>query len=380
VASSPAGARGYDLEYRFKGSQDGAEPQSSLIEFGGKLYGASLAGGAPGGGTIFSFDPSSGAETTVYTFGGGGDGAEPYGSLTKVGGKLYGATQYGGGGVCKGGCGTVFSFDPSTGIESVVYAFQDRDGEYPNAVVSVGQTLYGTTYGSRTAVAFSIDLATGAEKTLHVFKGGADGQYPTGVLVDIGGILYGTTQYGGSSNCGGLGCGVVFNIDPNTGHEKVVYAFKDGADGSLPHANLIAVGNILYGTTIRGGSAGNGTVFSVDPATGAEAVLYAFKGGSDGAYPFGGNLIAVGALLYGVTFRGGDGSYVTCGSAGCGTVYSLDPATGVEQVLHAFNGKGAGFPAAGLTYAFHRLFGTTTYGGIISKCNQGCGTVFSLKP
>ena len=389
ACATAATAGGYHVEYAFTGGHDGAEPESSFIKISGKLYGTSVSGGANGVGTIFSFDPSTGAETPVYTFKGGADGASPYGALIKVGGKLYGATGYGGGaGDCNGGCGTVFSFDPSNGVEAVVHAFQGRpDGDGPNALLHVGHYLYGTTSGNVIGVVFSIDVATGVEKTLHVFQeGGADGQNPTGALTDVGGLLYGVTLYGGSSNCGGVGCGAVFNIDPVTGHEKVVYAFKGGADGAMPHANLIEVGGLLYGTTDEGGGAGpftggSGTVFSIDPATGAETVLHAFQGGSDGAYPFfAGSLAVLGDTLYGVTFRGGGSSYATCGTVGCGTVFSLNLITGAEQVLHAFSGESAGFPAAGLTYAEHRLFGTTVYGGRLSKCYQGCGTVFSIRP
>jgi uncharacterized repeat protein (TIGR03803 family) len=382
AAASPASAHRYELEYRFKGGHDGAGPGSSLIKVGGKLFGTSTDGGAGGLGTIFSFDPSTGVEATVYSFKGGADGSSPFDALIKVGGKLYGTTGSGGAGDCKGGCGTVFSFDPSTGVEAIVYAFQGQeDSEGPSALVYIDHTLYGTTFGDENGTAFSINLASGVEQTLHVFKGGADGRQPVG-LTDMGGVLYGTTLYGGSSNCGGVGCGVVFSVNPATGHEKVVYAFKGGPDGALSSYgnSLIEVSGVLYGTTQGGGDAdGSGTVFSVDPATGAETVLHAFQGGSDGIAPAG-SLTAVGDTLYGVTFRGGGSSYGTCGSIGCGTVFSLNLTTGAEQVLHAFGGKAAGFPDAGLIYADHSLFGTTAYGGRLANCYQGCGTVFEVKP
>ena len=40
-----------------------------------------------------------------------------------------------------------------------------------------------------------------------------------------------------------------------------------------PWAGLIAVNGTLYGTTVAGGISGNGTVFAIDPDTGAETVL-----------------------------------------------------------------------------------------------------------
>ena len=45
-----------------------------------------------------------------------------------------------------------------------------------------------------------------------------------------------------------------------------------------PWPGLLAAGGKLYGTTWIGGANGHGTVFSIDPATGAETVLYSFCG------------------------------------------------------------------------------------------------------
>jgi uncharacterized repeat protein (TIGR03803 family) len=75
---------------------------------------------------------------------------------------------------------------------------------------------------------------------------------------------------------------------------------------------------LLYGTTEFGGLAagdnGAGTVFSVDPVTGVYRVVYAF-GVSDGSYPNAG-LIAVGGLLYSTTDGGDSGGGATTASNG----------------------------------------------------------------
>ena len=55
-----------------------------------------------------------------------------------------------------------------------------------------------------------------------------------------------------------------------------------GSAGSYPNATPIIVGGQLYGTTSFGGAAGLGTVYKIDPTTGAETVLHSFAGGSDG--------------------------------------------------------------------------------------------------
>ena len=103
------------------------------------------------------------------------------------------------------------------------------------------------------------------------------------------------------------------------GGESVVYSFKGGNDGAYPYAGLINVGGTLYGTTSAGGSAncdgGCGTVFKVTPR-GAKSVVYSFKGGRDGAVPVA-SLISVGGTLYGTAREGG--------RRGNGTVFAVAP-------------------------------------------------------
>ena len=121
----------------------------------------------------------------------------------------------------------------------------------------------------------------------------------------------------------------------------MLYAFKGGSDGANPLAGLINVNGTLYGTTAQGGDSGCrytgyppgcGTVFSVT-TSGQETVLYRFTGfRGDGAAPIGG-LLAVKGVLYGTADAGG-----SCFSSagGCGTVFSITP-RGVEKVLYKFN-------------------------------------------
>ena len=396
VAAAPAQASSYKVVYAFQGGSDGADPDAPLISVGGMLYGTTkwggLSGGAtsPGLGTVFSLNPTTGAKAVVYRFQGGSDGFWPQG-LINVGGTLYGTTELGG----ASELGTVYSLNPSTGAKAVMYSFKGgSDGLGPNGgLVSIGGTLYGTTaHGGSSAIVggaagggtvFSLDPTTGAETVLHSFQGGSDGALPYAGLLHVGGTLYGTTSTGGyAGQCrfftGADGCGTVFSLKPKTGTERVVYAFKDvGSDGADPEAPLISVGGTLYGTTVGGGlSLEFGTVFSLNPTTGAETVLYSFNGHSDGSSPYAG-AVKVGHKLYGTTQQGGGSGYNYGTRYGNGTVFVVDLTTGFKKVVHYFKGvgrsDGAG-PAADLVNIGGTLYGTTYSGG-----SYGQGTVFAMR-
>jgi len=114
------------------------------------------------------------------------------------------------------------------------------------------------------------------EKTLYNFNviSVPGGTSPTsGVILDSGGNLYGTTELGGSGDgewCGILnGCGVAFELSPQSDGswtERVLHSFGSGADGANPDGGLSfdGAGN-LYGTTYNGGTFGSGTVFEITP-------------------------------------------------------------------------------------------------------------------
>jgi uncharacterized repeat protein (TIGR03803 family) len=113
-----------------------------------------------------------------------------------------------------------------------------------------------------------LDPNTGTKTVLHSFcsrKNCADDAYPSGSLIAVNGLLYGTTEQGGRAGCNhNLGCGTVFSIDPSTDAETVLYSFcrqQNCEDGSYPVASLIAVKGKLYGTTSSGGAYGYGTLF-----------------------------------------------------------------------------------------------------------------------
>ncbi|MGO4883215.1 MAG: choice-of-anchor tandem repeat GloVer-containing protein [Bryobacteraceae bacterium] len=325
--------------------------------------------------------------TTLYSFSGGSDGANPNSSPVALGsgGVLYGTTTGGG----TAGLGTVFSLTPPAAAggawtEAVLYSFQGApsDGGNPDSGVAIGENgvLYGTThYGGPENYGTVFSLTPPAspggawtKATVYNFQGGAnDGSFPyASVVIAKNGALYGTTQAGGPSNAG-----TVFSLKPPASPggawtEAVLHSFTGGADGANPFAGVTrdSAGN-LYGATYNGGAANAGVVYKVDKA-GAETVLYSFAGEADGGNPFGGVIFDSAGNLYGTTSFGGT-------AAGGGVVYKLD-AAGQETVLYSFCAlagcaDGATPQAGVIRDSKGNLYGTTWAGGA-----TGYGVVYEL--
>ena len=212
--------------YTFTGGADGGSPQGLVRDAAGNLYGlASQNFAGPGAGTVFKLD-TAGVFTVLYTFTGGADGGFPVGRLTiDSNGNLHGVTELGGDSKCN--CGVVFRID-STGHETVVHKFfGGGGGSFPLVgLLDVGGTLYGTAgAGGDLAclppqgcgVLYQISK-TGQYNVLHRFTGvPGDGAVNLNGELTLGkdGSLYGATSYGGMSCTeDSRGCGTIFKYMP----------------------------------------------------------------------------------------------------------------------------------------------------------------------
>jgi len=407
----------------------GANPVANLIsDAAGNLYGTTANGGVYGYGTVFRFTLGKNDtwnQTVLYSFTGGSDGALPLaGLIFDNTGNLYGTTVTGGPSntchysVIENGCGVVFELSPGahgTWTERVLHAFtgSPNDGQYPLASVIFDSSgnLYGTSGGGTDGAGTVFKLTPGSkgvwtETILYDFSGGADGASPAASLIfDSAGNLYGTTEYGGESNCNGQEnntCGTVFKLTLSGSgkwSETVLHTFTY-SDGAYPLSNLVfdSAGN-LYGTTPAGpGSACNesgcGTVFRLTPksdGTWTQRIIYNFEGGTDGVDPVAGLVFDGSGNLYGTTAEGG---FVGC-YENCGTVFELRPTSKgnwSETVIARLgagsvdeSGPGSMPMSAVLLDQQGNLYGTASLGGNLGGgCSSygifgNCGAVFKVK-
>jgi uncharacterized repeat protein (TIGR03803 family) len=339
--------------YSFQGGNDGATPTARVvIGPDGALYGTTIYGGGQGDchgnnphcGTVFKLQPPPGicrdvlcpwAETILYSFQGGADGADPEGDIIfDAAGNIYGTTANGGsfvGDYCQvNGCGVVYELSPSSG----------------------GWT----------------------ETVLHAFMGGTDGWAPNGgVIRDAAGNLYGTTSEGGST-CAGSGCGTVFELSPSQGGwtETVLYSFLfDDPNGDYPDAGLtMGSAGHIYGATTTNGTAGGGTIFELasNGASWTFSTIYDLVG-TFGGGPVGALTLDASGDLYGAARYDGANNV--------GSIFKLTPSNGSWAYTDIYDfspPNESGWLYDGLVLGPQgTIFGTSYHGGTFNY-----GEVFEI--
>ena len=360
----------------------------------------------------------------VYSFQGLPDGYVPASALVSDNsGRLYGVTNYGGvtprG--CNGGtgCGTFFTFDPSSRQETVLYSFGRTrgDGQLPNSLLFFDGSFYGTTEDGGTNASLGTIFkitpdrkgSTWNETILHRFRGSPnDGASPMHLTIDASGIIYGTAGNGGSATKCFQGCGAVFKLTPPSGkgkwQETILHSFAGAPDGTAPSELILAPDRTLYGETGAGGRStacgnarGCGTIFALKPSGGSrwtETIVHSYRARgtpkNDGEFPFGGLVLASNGALYGVTAYGGQPRRCYAQGypwSGCGTFFRLKPTPGkqrawTESILYLFKGGTSdGARPDSIVLERSGYYGTTVEGGG-GYCERaaGCGTLFALVP
>ncbi|MEQ1748056.1 MAG: choice-of-anchor tandem repeat GloVer-containing protein, partial [Prosthecobacter sp.] len=265
----------------------GSYPVGSLVNDGaGFLWGVASNGGTGDEGTVFKIAHSTGVLTTVLQFG-SLTGANvnvmrPVNGLTNDGnGYLWGLASY-----------------EFPGVPWAVYKIKMSDNSFTKVaehqtggVSYLGRTPLAGLAGSATSpwlwgtasvggtnnlgTLFRYDPSTGQQQVITNFTGQtgtALGSKPNGkVHVDTSGVVWGTTEEGGTSNVG-----TIFKYDPATSTFSTVQSFSTGG-GNRPKGALAGMSDgFIWGTASSGPSSSSGSVFKINPATSAVTVVHGF--------------------------------------------------------------------------------------------------------
>jgi uncharacterized repeat protein (TIGR03803 family) len=345
--------------YSFKSDTDAQFPVSNLVvcPLNGLLYGVSPSGGSQGYGTIYSFNPATGTEQVLWSFGVGSDASQPDGSLVwdSTRSVFYGVSPLGG----TNNTGGVYRFNPVTNQERLIWHFNNTTGPALSGSTLVYDPVNDLYYGmgseggnTDAGAIFSFNPAVDSAKKVFSFHDGADGMDPEGSLTFYNGVLYGTTSEGGTDSVG-----VLFSYIPGDTVVSVLHVFGSTTnDGSEPDADLVADNQrgVLYGMTPSNGDYGGGTIYSYNPSTQTYTQLYSFGVNvTDGIYPTGDLVLdPSNDLYYGLTDNGGTYNF--------GTVFSFDPSNNTVNFLYSF---GNGADGTALLNSF-LVTGTSTASGV----------------
>jgi uncharacterized repeat protein (TIGR03803 family) len=349
LTAQSAAANAYHLVYPLPGGATASIPRSGLAAVDGALYGTTFFGGAFDSGLTFSVQPDgSNFQPTHYFF--GGEGKFPRAALSAVGTRLYGSTTVGG----ADNSGTLFSINADGSDFQTLHSFNFAHGGTIDRVTAVGGAIFGTTnYGGSSDVLFRMNADGSDYQELHTYAKGPDnGINPTGPLATFGSHLYGTVSSG------------VYSVG------------LDGQDFQLIHAvpgtkgGVTLVGDTLYGTTDVGGAFAHGFLYSLNVDGSGYHVLHDFNQGFyfTSIGPSGG-LVQIGARLYGVSNSGG--------ASGNGFAYTIMLDGSGYQVLHDFAGThDARQPDPYLTVIGNTVYGVAPFGPEIDPYG---GTIFALE-
>ncbi len=340
----------YTKKYDFF-KYDGGSPKGEVIKASnGLYYGVTEFGGTAGVGVLFSYNPSTTAYTVLINFSAATSpssaaiGARPFRGLRQAAnGKLYGTCTQGG----VNNLGTLFDFNIGTGVLTKRRDFDNlttslRSGSTPRGrlVQASNGIIYGTTQQggtNGTGVIFSLST-TNTFTRLFDFPAlvpGTTGIRPfSGLMQASNGLLYGTTQSGGTSSGG-----VIYSFNITGSVYTSVYDFVQ-VTGRFPLAELVQPSNgLLYGTTTGGGVNNAGVIFSYDPV-GDAYVDRTDLSSAIGYNPLSRMIVGSNGLLYGTADLGGTNS--------AGVLYSFNTASNVYTQVYEMANNGLSDPWGGL--------------------------------
>ena len=311
------------------GFLNGNNPADGLVEANdGFLYGTTFNGGKKNDGVLFRISKTGTGFKVLHNFCSSAncsDGSIPNGLLLGQDGNLYGTTLEGGSSVSlcpSSGCGTIFRFEPMTGAFAVLHRLTAvADGLQPFGMI---QAANGNFYG----VSQGLDVDSFNQ---DIFQFTLEGKFTVqfkSALFDIGisGLTQGTNGnlYGAFESITGSTAGDINFFEVSTEGTGFV-AFKPfttlAGTTNIPSLFLASDGN-LWDTNFTDSTAPMGSVFSINPQNGAVLQTFAFDGANGNSPEVGVIQVADGTFLgtteLGGTISGGSSEFAD------GTVWTLD--------------------------------------------------------
>lgn len=306
----------------------GGRPDSLVLGSDGNFYGAAQVStegtSAPNGGAVWSLTRSG--VKVLHTFSPGPNNDYADGNLPGLmsegsDGRIYGETIYGGNNGCNGYCGY-----------GVLYRI-NRDGSNFEVVHKYCSEANCT-----------------------------DGEYGGALVTGTDGNLYGTAG-GGTGDCLGSGCGVIFRVIPSSGTYEIAFNFNS-TTGGVSSSLTVAPDGTFWGIT--DGSQGE-MLFHYVEATG-QITTVAMNFPKFNGLPSHGGMLTLGpnGNFYGI--------YSIYGKSGAG-VFEIEPNGSNLQLFPFYTTQdGAGSPQA-MLLGTDKNFWVADYNG-----TDGYGDLISLSP
>lgn len=278
IYSTTTDGSDYNVEYKFNGQNDFANPESNLTYASdGNFYGISELfyenNKVTGGYALYKFDPRTNIATKLENL----SGAETWITTTPDKKHLLFATNTGD----VMSVGALKGYTISTNSIYTVKSFKNTaGGDYINGYnmeampVMIGSKLYGSCHdsqetGADRGILFSLDNIYAADPSfviLHKFdSSNNDGKWHkdiTHVNLSNEDYLFWTTSSGGANGDGSL-----YKYKISDGTATLINSFEDtnisNNTGHRPFGGVIYNNNYLYGTTYEGGTNNGGTVYRI---------------------------------------------------------------------------------------------------------------------
>lgn len=320
--------------YSFQGITDGNYPNSLIMDKDGNLYGTTQYGGGNtncwgGCGTVFQLNKDNQGNWSyhkMYTFQGADSGGLPSNLTLDNNGNIFGFNLS-----CVNlECGSVFELNKDiqgNWNEKLIYSSQigNFSTMLASLIIDSNENLYFTLNyaadGGKIVQLSKDNEGNWISNILYSFNNGQDGYYPTSLLLDVQGNIYGLTIGGGNMTCGN-GCGTIYQLSKdsqNNWSKKIIYLFQANDINSPFNITNDSNGNFI-GVSRVGGYDNVGTIFQLTKNNQGELisqVLYSFQPGN--SLP---QILIVDANnnIYGTTNNGGD---TTSYPNGCGTIFEV---------------------------------------------------------